>query len=344
MSRHIAIAAICIFCCEIAGLLLWGGIARQRILILHSYDPGYAWTRGVDAGLEAGLGKRWNLSVRRHYLDTKRHPWPDFKETAGRSARTLIGTWHPDVIIAVDDDAQEYVARHYRDDPTTAVVFAGVNREAADYGYDHASRVTGILERVPLPAVQEGLEALTIAERPAPRRIFFIGDTSESVAGDARWIGDHDWSPLHLVGSRLVGDLPAWDAAVDAASACADLILVTNYRGVVRRPGCTDLVPPAEIIARSIQRSTIPVIGTNTFFIDDGGSLAIATSPGEQGRMAARLALDILDRGIAPNQLPLNHTQECVIAMDAARMHAAGLRLPLVYTAAARASGNYRSP
>ena len=69
----------------------------------------------------------------------------------------MIDETQPDIILAVDDDAQNYVARYYINHPHIRVVFAGVNNDPAEYGFDRASNVSGILERLPIDALKETL-------------------------------------------------------------------------------------------------------------------------------------------------------------------------------------------
>ncbi len=345
--------AICLFIAELLVLVLWTNLDKPRLLILHSYNDDYNWVQGVNVGLRRVLGQDSGWSVRWHYLDTKRHPWPEHKANAGQGARRLIGVWRPDVVIAIDDDAQAFVARHLVDRTDLSVVFAGVNNERKDYGYDRATNVTGILERLPLEAVKEGLVTLAASRpRPGPLRLAFLGDRSETVTGDARWIQAHDWAPLVLVDTVLVDTLDEWNAAVDrlsgsadtgsAATGSADFILTSNYRRIAQTAGSKELVPAAELIAQTCQRSRVPLIGTNVFFVDDGGMIAIATSPLEQGEVAAAMSRKILDQRQRASDIPVQHTRQFVVALSGSRLKASGLSLPRIYEATARASGYFR--
>jgi len=55
----------------------------------------------------------------------------------------------PDVLIAVDDNAQKYAAKYFVNHPRIKIVFSGINGSVQPYGYDTANNVTGILERNP---------------------------------------------------------------------------------------------------------------------------------------------------------------------------------------------------
>jgi len=323
-------------------LLGWYNASKPSILVLHSYDPDYAWVRDINVGLNQVLDKKYLYQVRWYYMDTKRHPSPAFKASAGIAARNVVATTRPDVIIAVDDDAQEYVARHFANDPRIRIVFTGVNREAADYGYASAANVTGVLERLPLHAMGEAVRAARhLSNLARPVRIAYIGDRSETVDGDASQIRHHDWAPLRLDGVLQVDTWPAWQAGVRALGARSDVLLVSGYRRLRRSSLDATLVPAREVVAWTEAHSRAPVISFNGFHIEDGGMLAIGTSPYEQGSAAGRLALRIVLDGRAAHTLPVTTSREFVVSMSESRMRARRFALPRVYEAAARIGNLY---
>ena len=89
---------LCIFPVSFYGL-------KPRVLILHSYATDYSWVNDVNKGIDEVIGKK-PFSVKYYYLDTKKRPDTGYMTNAGIAARNLINKWKPDVIIAVDDEAQ----------------------------------------------------------------------------------------------------------------------------------------------------------------------------------------------------------------------------------------------
>ncbi|MBF0536670.1 MAG: hypothetical protein HQL03_00280 [Nitrospirae bacterium] len=339
-----------VFIVEVGLMLMYFNISKPRLLILHSYQTDYSWVRDVNAGINRVLKNKSHYFVRWHYLDTKRHPWREYKKNAGLIARKMIDKWQPDVIIAADDDAQEYVTKYYINKPNIKIVFTGVNNELKTYGFDKAENVTGVLERVPIAAIIDGL--LTFSQEhaqghaqeyvnSAPLRVFFMGDTSESVKGDERWVKSFNWSPITLVGSRLVGSMHDLQETLKEASDSADYIVTANYRKIARTPGSSELVPPKEVVKYIVKNSKIPVIGTNSFFSEDGGMLAIATSPLEQGEVAARMAVDIIENKKRPRDIPVVNSSKCVIAMNTAVLKEKNFDVPPVYESSAIANNLY---
>ena len=321
--------------------------SKPRVLILHSYDTEYIWVRDINTALNRTLGNKPYI-LRWHYMDTKRNPDDAFKQRSGVLARRIIDDWRPDILIAVDDDAQRYAAKFYINDPRMKIVFAGINGKIEPYGYDKANNVTGILERKQWRGVKnlimESVRPRVPAERPV--KIAYIGDQSGSVKEDTRFLEQFDWKPFILHRSKLVKTFDEWKAEAKRANAEADVLLTTNYRRIqVSADDPKKFVAPEEIVKWTEDNtSQIPVIGTNGFYVEDGGMMAIATSPFEQGRVAAEMAIAILEQKADPKSLPVQATQQFIAYMRADRMAQNNFVVPQVYESFSRAMNNYFEP
>jgi ABC-type uncharacterized transport system substrate-binding protein len=323
-------------------LVAWFNISKPSILILHSYDKGYAWTRDINVGLNRVLANNHQYQVRWYYMDTKRHPFADYRTGAGIAARRFIEQMQPDVIVAVDDDAQQYAARHFIDHPKMKIVFAAINNNASDYGFDKATNATGILERIPLTAIRETfLIAENFKALNRPVRLALLADNSESVSGDIKQFQGFKWDPVQLASITRVSTWPDWQAAVRDLGDKADVIMVTGYRRLTRSATDKSLVPPHEVVHWTEQHSKAPVISGNGFFTEEGGMLAVGASPYEQGEIAAAMALDIVLNGKDPKELPVTSSNQFIVTMNGGRMKVRGFVLPKVYEAAARTGDKY---
>jgi hypothetical protein len=341
--RKFRLTLIFVFLMAVAGTVIVFNVTKPRVLVVHSYDTEYAWTRDVDIGINRVLKDKNAYSLRWFYMDTKRHPWRDYKINAGKTVTNLIERWQPTVVIAVDDDAHEFAMKNFANRPDIRIVYSGVNNSAERYGYGKASNVTGILEKKPFGALKDTLLMIAAAQgRPQPIRIMFIGDGSESVRSDEEDYRNFAWGPVQVLESRFAETFEQWRAAVDFAGRNkVDFIVTANYRKIARQPGKQELVPPREILKWTEANSKVPVIGTNAFFVEDGGVLAIATSPYEQGEVAASMANEILYKGRAPNQIPPQSTRQFVVAMSESGLKKWRIQLPAVYEASARSSANF---
>ena len=319
-------------------------VSKPRVLVLHSYDTEYIWTRDINVGLtRVLLGKAY--TTRWHYMDTKRNPDEAFKQRSGILARRIIDDWDPNVIIAVDDDAQRYAVKSYANHPKIKIVFAGINGEIAPYGYDKASNVTGILERKQWRGVKNLIEETIRPRVPADRpvKISYVGDTSGSVKEDTKFLNEFDWKPFVLHRSKLVKTFDEWKAEVKRADAEADVLLTTNYRRIqVSDADEKKMVPPEEVVKWTEENTKkVPVLGTNGFYVEDGGMMALATSPFEQGRVAGEMTIQIIDKKVSPQSIPVQETQQFISYMRAERMLANNFKVPPVYESFSRAMNNY---
>lgn len=341
-QQGVKFGLILIFIIGLVALFVYSNIHRPRLLILHSYDTSYSWTRDLNVGLRRILDTYTNYSIRWHYMDTKRHPHADFKRVAGNGARRAIEQWEPQVVIAIDDDAQEYAAKYFVNHPRINILFAGVNGGTDAYGYPGARNVTGIFERKQLVALQE-VAQLIGAERPHPGalRILHLADRSGSVKEDAAFMERHDWRPTQFMGSRLIPDFEQWKLAVNEASQQADLILLSNYRKLARSASDDTLVPSQEVMRWTVANSKLPLIGSNLFNVEDGANLAVGVSPFEQGEVVARMAVEVLEKGITPADIPTQSTQQFIISLRKRGLDNEQIHLPSIYEAFARATNNF---
>jgi ABC-type uncharacterized transport system substrate-binding protein len=322
-------------------LLTWFKLTQPRILVLHSYDKGYEWTRDIDIGLKHTLDPKLRYRVYTHYMDVKNHPDKEFKRKAELLARRAIDSLNPTLIIAVDDDAQ-LVVKEFNNKPGISIVFAGINGEIEPYGYNKASNVTGILERKSMVDIRQALIAMrTGSGKPLGTRLFQIGDTSNSVLADDQQMRKFDWSPLTLVDSKNARTFDEWKAAVIEAGKRADILLISNYRAVYRTQGKPEVVPPREIMRWTEQNSVIPAVGMAGFFTDDGGMFAIGTSGFEQGEVTGRMAIRVLDDDVVPRDIPVIMPQQFIVYMNKSVMKKRDLTLPRLYESFARATNNF---
>lgn len=316
-------------------------VHKPRILILHSYATDYAWVKDVSVGLKRVLDNK-SYTIRWHYMDTKRHPYKEYMERAGATARNIIREWEPHVIIAIDDDAQKYVAQHFNNDPFIKIVYAGVGSEPKDYGYDKARNVTGILERMPLDAIKEFVMKVheSLGHKHAPR-IIHITDISSAGEGNRNYLLNYNFYPVKLVESIQAFTFNDWKNAVKSAEGRADFLMFTNYHTIRRSREDQRIVPPKEIVEWTEQNTNLLTFNAWGFFVMDGGMMSIGVSPYEQGEVAGKMAIDLIDHKKNPRDIPIQQTQQFIVYLRPARLKEKGIKLPQIYEAFARATNNY---
>ena len=340
MSSKIRILLAATFLVLTAVMLIGFKLTQPRILVLHSYDVDYSWTRDINTGLRRVLDPKLRYQVHWHYMDVKNHPGHDYKRKAAAVALRAVQTTNPDLVIAIDDDAQD-VVKHLVNDPHVTIVHAGINGEIGPYGYDKARNTTGILERKPLRDLRDALTAVRSGSGRLGPRVLHVGDRSGSVLTDTVEIEKADWKPFRLLGSRLVDTFEEWQRVVDDAGTQADVLLVSNYHNVYRDASRISLVPPQEIVRWTETHSKIPVVGIGGFFVEEGGMLAIGASGFEQGDVAARMAVRILDGQAHPQDMAVQYPQQFITYLRRPLLEKRAIEIPRLYESFARATNNY---
>jgi len=321
-------------------LVLWVNSHKPRLLVLHSYDTDYVWTRQVEEGIRRKLSAGSWITVRHHYMRTKKFSDAPSLRRAAAAGRKAVEDFRPDVILAVDDYAQKLVARYYVNKPGISIVFAGINGDHAAYGYDRAVNVTGILERKQIPALREILSMLA-GNAGRPLRLAYLSDAALSSRCDVETARCCDWSPHELLGCFIVADFGRWQSKVRELAGRMDFLLVSGYRKLPRRVGENGFVPPREVMAWTVANIGVPVIGMNVFNSRDGAMLSVGVSPYEQGGVAARMALDILSGRKKAADIPVRSASQYVISMSASAVRRYNVRVPRVFEAFARATDNF---
>ncbi|NKB22606.1 MAG: hypothetical protein GKS01_19130 [Alphaproteobacteria bacterium] len=349
MRQKITIFCMAVFFGSLVVAVLSINFKRPSVLVLHSYDSSYTWTREVNVGLKRELEKdRWIL-VRYHYMDTKRNSGKDSLRRAGIAARDLIRDKRPDIIIAIDDYAQSLVASTFVNDPDIQIVFAGVNGSAEPYGYIGAKNVTGIYERKPIAALKEILMILAPGATEHTHTghtvsATFIADKSLSSMKDSELMTKHDWSPITFEKPRHVSDFESWKKAILAAEKRSDFVLPGGYRKLKRRPDSgpnEKFVPPKEVMNWTENNSPVPVIGTSIFHSEEGAMVSVGVSPYEQGGVAAKMAQRIIQENLKAGQIPIQTSNLYIVSYKRSALERRKLKIPKIFEAFARATNNH---
>ena len=187
-----------------AFLILLGffNATKPRILVLHSAGADSSWAQQVDRGMNEALTRnRRPLSVERNYLDLDSPAAPRRVEEARAEARRAVARFQPDVLIAVDDEANSLVARDYVGRESPRILYVSLNRPPADFGYAGAANVSGIAEQLPFAAVRDAVMDLFPGRAPT---VAVIGVENESGAAEMTQARAFDWSPLSVDEAALV--------------------------------------------------------------------------------------------------------------------------------------------
>jgi len=292
---------------------------RSKILLVQSYHTGYPWVDSITRGVRMALSSS-NIDLRIFYMDTKRNPDEQWKRQAGQAAKETVSAWQPDVVIAADDNAQEYFAKGYAGRERPQIVFCGVNAEPNEYGYP-APNVTGVLER------PHFVESLNLLNRliPGAKRIAFVNDDSETSAGAVKWM-EKQRTDFEIVSCRAAGTFDQWQEAIRDCQDKADAIGIYMYH-TVRQPGMAQSMEPREVMSWTVENSSIPVVGFFIFAVDDGAFCGYLESGVEHGLRAGKIALAML-QGSSAQELRMATALEGQSMLNLSTARRLGIQVP----------------
>lgn len=316
-------------------LLVGFNVTKPRILVLNSKPEDSVWSRKFHQGATEALKRnRRPVNVEWSYLDFEPSGARLSPAVEQAEVQRTLQRFRPDILIAVDDEANSLVARDYAGRDGARVIYVSIDREPAFYGYDAARNVSGIADRLPLAAFRDLADVLA---KNGSLRIAVLGVDSETGQAEIAQIGTFDWAPHRVVSSATVRTADEWEQFVLGAN--ADVLLVLDADELPR--SATDPSPVAadDLIRWTEAQSPALPVGTNVNFVEAGGALSFAPPPDDYGEKAVKLALDWLDERDTPGAPPPVESSHFEVAVRQARLAERGIILPPIYIEAARENG-----
>ena len=305
---------------------LWAAAEKQhagyRFKILHvmSHHSPWRWTDWQLQGFKDGLAVDAEYHVIE--LNAKRNNSPEQLEARAREARALIKEWKPDLVYTSDDEAQEYVVKHYLN-TELPFVFSGVNKKPELYGFTSSSNVTGVMEHEHFVESVRLLQAIS----PSVKRIAVVFDETPM------------WTQVQQRMKERVSELPgvefsSWDVILtfdeykdkvaeyqNTADAIA-LIGIFNFKD-----GDGKNVPYQDVLRWTADNSHLPDFGYWIDRVHYGTLAAVTVSEREQGLAAGRMARAILVDGKNPADIPMTPTAKGLPVINLARAKKLGLNV-----------------
>jgi PAS domain S-box-containing protein len=263
---------------------------KKKVLVINSYHKGLSWTDNIVAGIESVLqaeGKGKNIDFFIEYMDTKRYYGERYFQTLYASFVEKYANKRFDVVIVTDNDAFNFVRKHYRAlFHTTPIVFCGINdyQDSMLAGYH---RFTGVVEDTDLASTIE----IVLKLHPHTAQIVLVNDkttTGIAMKNEALkvipsfqdkvkfvFLDDFDFSELQMKIRALPSD---------------SVILVT----VVNRDRTGNFFAYEESIEFIRAASKVPIYSIWEFYLGRGIVGGMLTSGFQQGKSAAGIARRIL--------------------------------------------------
>jgi ABC-type uncharacterized transport system substrate-binding protein len=255
-------------------------------------------------------------------MDTKRNNTEQWKRAAGQEAKRIVAEYRPQVVISLDDNAQQYFTKDYAGEPAPPYfVFSGVNGEPAQYGFP-AANVTGVLER---PNVVESIELLQKI-RPEVKRLLVLADKSETTDPLIAYCQTLKL-PVTVVAYEQPLTLEAWKAVLEQYHTQVDAVGLYVIRTIARSTADPAKVPEQELVRMINEQYKLPTVGFYDSAAESGILCGVSVSMKEQGRAAGQIARELLE-GKKPGDFAIKSTDHGRIQLNLRTAEQLGIQIP----------------
>ena len=273
--------------------------AVPNILVIHSYNPDLSWTSDIHRGITEALAQSSGAySLSTEYLDAKRYPQQDLLNMQTELIATHVRSNTFNAVIVSDDAAFNFVLQKREElFQGIPVIFCGVNNFQPEM-LRGADGITGVSE---ILSVQETLDA-ALTLHPKARELVIIGGALSSTdrSNRSRFLR---LMPAYSQRLRFHfwQDMPTATLLDRVAGLGPDTIVFLNNVIAGLDGRMLDFGPSVALIRA---RTKNPIYGLWDFFLGHGIVGGKLVNGVEQGRIAARMTLRILD-GEPPSSLPV---------------------------------------
>ncbi len=264
-----------------------GTCTDRRILYINSYHKGYPGSDPIAHGVQKVLDEH-GVQHRTIYMDTKRHPDPEFVKAAALKAKSVINAFDPCVVIASDDNASKYLIMPYYKDADLPFIFCGVNWDASVYGFPYEN-VTGMIEVALVPEILKHLENYAKGEN-----IGFIGGDRLSERKNLH----HYIKRFKIEFSKAVfaKTFEEWKQGFRELQDEVDMIMIVSHAGITNWND--------EEAKKFVESVTKVPVGTEHAWEMPLALVGVTKDFEEMGIWAAHAALKVLE-GTPPRRIPI---------------------------------------
>jgi ABC-type uncharacterized transport system substrate-binding protein len=255
---------------------------------INSYHQGYEWSDRIQAQFAQDVKGICNISY--HYLNAKKETNPSRLKNKGMEIANLIALSQPDIVIAADDAASEYVVNPYLRNGQTPVVYVGINWDPRPLGYPMRN-ATGMTEVWP---IQQALNTVKNTIGAVTKMAFITADNPLEKRDEQAIRKIMDKNDVQL-NSYFVRNFEEWKQAIKMAQG-SDAINLGTVEGIKY----WDKEAAISWLKEYNQR----FIFANQDFMMPYAMYSLSKSPEEFGHWAAELTKTIF-KGDQPWQIPI---------------------------------------
>jgi ABC-type uncharacterized transport system substrate-binding protein len=248
----------------------------KKIFIVMSYNPEITMEKGIKQTFDDLLQ---GATLKYFWLDANSNPQKS-RQKAEEAFRLFL-EFKPDLVVAINDNAQElFVVPYLKNKVPTPVVFAGVNDDADKYGFP-ADNVTGVLEK------KHYRESISFAQLidPGIKTIGIIYPDNLSQQKNMEQVNrekaSYGASINEIVKVKTVDELKA---AILDLSTKIDAFLILNPSGIRDRKEAA--ISEKNLYKLIIQMAQKPTIAVNDWEVEAGILCGVIKDNNEQASLA----------------------------------------------------------
>lgn len=277
--------------------------SAYKILLLNSYHEDYKWTHDIVSSFKDELSARqFSCEYFNEYMDTKRivssgyfRQYRDFLAVKYRDCTF-------DLIFVTDDNALHFLSQYYDDlFPGVPVVFCGINNLEQSLP-TRKPEFTGILSST------DAYGTLSLIERlhPSVSMVVVVSDGTPTGIGQRKIVEQNEEMFPKFQFDYLNGSKYTTEELCDQLAKLPSTAAVLMTIWLRDKSGCYfDSHTSFEIISAA---SAVPVYGLHDLGLTHGIVGGKLTCARVEGATCAHIALDILKGGMAPHQIPIQHS------------------------------------
>lgn len=314
--------------------LLFLQLKKPHILIIHPFDPNDANAKLVDQGVKKFLDEKHSpVDVQWHYLNLQSYRSPSSVGVVYSNLRKVLDQYDPDVVVAVDDQSNIAAANVIRAYPNVRLLYASLDATPDHYGYRKTSKISGIIEVLPMQAVADLLQQ-TYGGKPL--RIGLLGTSAYTSTAEIEQVKQFPWYPHQLVRTQIVSTSSELRNCVREFNETVDVLLVIHYEGLGN--ATKKAAENNEETIREIEQNfTGFPIGLQVSYVANGGSFAIGPSRPAYGYLAMKMGLDWLYMRSGSDVPTPSKAAHYDVALREVPLKKRKLPIPSIYFEAARA-------
>lgn len=278
-----------------------------------SYHSPWKWTDDQFNGFKSVLSDV-DVEYQVVQMDTKRNSDETWKHKITNDTVNLIDTWEPDLVFLGDDNAQRYITTQYINSDTP-FVFCAVNAEPEEYGFNTASNVTGVLERMHFVQSVRLLKSLV----PTVRSIALISDKGNMWGAMVERFKQKvdQLEDVQVVSYDFIDTFAQFQQTILKYQDTVDAI---GFLGVFEYKDDQGVNVPLETVTDWVnENSHLPDFSFWKDRVDKGTLCAVTVSGLAQGQAAGNMARRILLDGRRPSDITMETTETGLPVINLAR-------------------------